>query len=856
MHEQTLISLSDCWQILRRHKRKIWLATGLLSLLMGIAGLKQPVVYEANASFREKGEKGGSNSISKMLLESVRSDSQAATLMTSKFLNYRVIDQLGLQAKVEGRHEKEGFWTKAHRNWKVQKCYWDKAETPDFSKSEVSLSCTDVQYSGETTASYALRMKDHENYEVWVPSEKKWRTGQLRRPFLMENAQFTLHPGPKALRRKQKFQLTLLPKEKLAESLVKGLEIGSSKSDSALLLLKFQHADRHFAADYLNTLMTSYKEFLHEQNNNYAEEQAAYLRRKDNESYAQLIKTLNQCAEESSSGLSATGFPDTEKELEFLAKQQEDYQQRLLEIDLELDIIQRLLSQRMTDVQSYALRFDASGLLNTSTQWDALRQRRDILEKSIENRKAYAQEVSQDFCGIDLETADKLFIDYNRELHKIEGTLKQYGYVLEQVDNPQFALSSINTTVSDPILSGLLAQNSHLQLNLSDAPNRTGKEQQRIEDELYLQRKFLRSHVRDSQSLLSLQESVSQAKVHSLQKVMLDLMEQKIAVLEEHIKGYLRERRNTLSQETQILTKQTESIKSEMARLPERRAHEKLMELRLAQNEYLMQECTKLVEAQTIDHNLKVLLAGPVDTAHAPLKPENPRLLLWVLIGAIAGLGISSISLIINELVQGVPVSEEALRLAGHPLCGWLSDNLGAPLSNQDLETLRQVALAWKQRKRTDNSLALLTLGQGPDYSTQLAKLLIESGESVLIVPATFDTPQADDTRPGLLQALNGEVEVPHIVESEGFHRVLPGGCCRFAVEKLCGPKYVKLLDSWKKSYSCILLVAVSKPQSAVSASLGQLAAVTFYTVTDESRAQLDPVFRRQSDKEQFFLLS
>ena len=131
--------------------------------------------------------------------------------------------------------------------------------------------------------------------------------------------------------------------------------------------------------------------------------------------------------------------------------------------------------------------------------------------------------------------AEKLVLSYHQKEHELEVEEKKVHFVLEQLEDPTFELSSLSTTLLDPTTKALATRASELTLQLYDDNTRSQREKERIQDELITQRKFLKAHLLQVESLLQLQRHLVEGKQQALHALLLDLIQQQVLLVEREV---------------------------------------------------------------------------------------------------------------------------------------------------------------------------------------------------------------------------------------------------------------------------------------------------------------------------------
>lgn len=468
----------------------------------------------------------------------------------------------------------------------------------------------------------------------------------------------------------------------------------------------------------------------------------------------------------------------------------------------------------------------------------------EVHEKIIGERLSHQQPSQNEFQGITLEIARELYLQYNQNLQNIESQLLKTRHILNAMEKPDFEISSLSTVLDDSISKEMIEKTATLALSLRDQNNRSIKEQERLKDELALQKGFLNAHLTQVIDLLDLHLNLLKDKIASLQNVTLSLIQQETSILEKHLSDYVASRFNDLKHEQELISQHQNELQTQMSVLPQKSLREKLIELRLRITQGMMEEVSKLVETKNISNSLEVVQSSPIDQAVAPLHPKPPHLILIAVVGLILGTLGSLSFILVKAIATGIDASAENLVLAQQHVAGSISKNLTPDLPLQklqdpDLETLRHITAFFNNQKSLSLGNTLLVVkGNGIDFSHQLAALMGKTGQNVLLLPITFDAPSNE--LPGLLQYLNNEALSPKIIKEQSFDRIACGGISRFSNELICQESFNKLLESFQKNYHWILLVTNAQPTSAEAENLIQRYHNAAINIVDETLHELE----------------
>lgn len=385
-NEETLITLSDLFLIIRR-SRKMIVGIAIFCACLAITyALSRPITYEIEATFREK-EKSNAG-ISSSLFDLFRRGGGkhgGIAIMRSRRLMEDVTKKLSLQVTIGKKQAGRGSWGRIKDNLTVQHAHRKNKKIPVLADIEHDLHCKEVHYPGEVPINLTLYFESEDIFTVsGLSDDKTLGLGALDKPFSHANFSFTLTKNDGAVLSGQTYTLAISPLIQVAKGLAHSLAVEADENDKDLLRLGYRHRDRHFGAQFVNTVMTCYQDYLKAQSNRTAETQLAYLRKRREETKKELEEVMNQHAMALTSGITSSGFINSEKQMEFLAKSQLEGRQKLMGNSIELKHLQNL-----KDTGEYVLydRYSPTGdpevINRVLSEIRSLKQQRDSLEVAL-----------------------------------------------------------------------------------------------------------------------------------------------------------------------------------------------------------------------------------------------------------------------------------------------------------------------------------------------------------------------------------------------------------------------------------------------------------------------------------------
>ena len=462
-------------------------------------------------------------------------------------------------------------------------------------------------------------------------------------------------------------------------------------------------------------------------------------------------------------------------------------------------------------------------------------------EKMLQERFFYGNQAPTELEGIDIESARSLFLEYNSKLDAAEGAMRHYAQFKKEIPDPQFDLSSLSSVLTDPICQRIIGEASSLGLLLKDEKHHTSKEAARWGEEIDLQRKILTNHLDQLYKVEELNAALTRDKMVGLQRLTLDCINQQISVLHEQANDVIKQRRQALVLEKDLLRKRMEEIRSTLAKmLPEKWRFEKWLGIETELVSKVMETVTEVVESKTISTHLHHVQSKPLDCALIPQIPEKPRLYQKAFLVAMALPFFLFCLAFIRQILKGFPVSLEKLKALRLPVLGSISGFCDGPSvetpTGPDLDLLRQIALFAEGGK-----VVSLISGQGPDYSFALCENLARMSAKSIILRCDFTSKFRKEDAPGLLQIWKGEMSELPIRKGKGFDFITAGGYSPFGTEIIQSHNFMQFIDLLKGKYDWVFLLFRAPLDSAESLAALRLCEKAVVTVSGEKTEELTP---------------
>lgn len=948
-----LFTLSDLGQILSKSKR-ILVMGAIFGIILGtIFSLLRPIRYSIEGTFREKSKSqaGIPGSLAQILISGIgtQSDSEAIALMKSKKLLEPVIQRMGLQTIIlKPDFNRNTYWERIYDNLQAHYAHQSSVLKPYLPDSKNSLFISHVHYLGEFPYGFKIVFLSPDRYQFYDSKRQLRGEGKVGHPFQFDEISLVVnHQIPEEKIQSVAFEGVFLPISITYEGIEGALKIETDRNDSKLIKLRFMHRDRHLGTNFVNEVMKEYVDYLEKNHEKEANLQLAYLRKKQDDSRSQLMKTMETHAKKLSKDLTQQGFADSENEMKFLASCQQKYKEKLLANELEmkrllnfqqgkfayydqlnLDGEVKVINRFLDEIRTLKQQQDSLELVLQAQNKDRQENREDILGKQLEDlekikkykiqiidlkgqinidtlsdfpkelindadyllrawldklislkndsqenlspekygsfkktclayldnlgrifqlqenviqqRLTHQQNPQLEFQGINLQTSQELFLGYCRNLQNQEAEIRKNEFMLGQIDEPHFEITSLSSVLYDDVSKGIIGRAIEIGLNTKDQNNRTTRELERLKEELTVQKTFLKSHLEQSNAVLRINMNLIQEKIQALREVMFELIHQQISLLEKSLSDYIASQLESLQQERHIFNNHLKELQKQMARLPERWVAEQILEKEINTHQYIVQEVAKMVESKNISHHLEIIQSSPVDVARSPMHPKSPFLLFYMIFGGIVGTTLSAVCVIGNSFIKGIPATEQNLRLNHLNVAGTLlpkcrnTENIYADECLTFFRKLATEITSIPTYGGKGNSVLFVT-GNRDFCFESLAELLCKQGKKVLIMPLSFDKLEGD-VEQGLLNYLEKKKNPPKIQKEEkyGFDFISTGGFSRFNIELLQTTLFKEWLEKLRSDYEIILMPLHASFLSAETESLLSIAQMIVACIAEE----------------------
>lgn len=481
---------------------------------------------------------------------------------------------------------------------------------------------------------------------------------------------------------------------------------------------------------------------------------------------------------------------------------------------------------------------DFSSFLSDYLHFLKLKER--ALKASLGNGSA-----SEDYDALNLDELRPMFSDCAKTLGEAESEAVKLDFAAKQVKSSDFNFGSLSTILKDDNSQKMISKASNLLLMLNDKQSVGPKEKKRLRRELKRERIFFSDKLKNMAHLNSLERSLLQKRLKTLQDIILKRIGETISLLKAHAESLALGLRSKYEFEKDFLKKELSTIDSGLSDLPEMWRMEKLLAFKIQLDLAAMQSLAVLMENKTLGVHLNAVRIRPWDSALASINPINATKkiihpLFWGLLGGV----FFFVLLFFRGLYKGFPVSQTNLSVLGKCCFGQLSFSCqGIGVDNfewKDLKTLRKMQLFIDKA-----SVISLFLSQGPDYSHSLASLLAKRGKKVLLISA-FCQGIEKELKPGLLQLLEKKVVKEEKVE--GYFFLPSGGRSSFGAELMFSESFMELLADFRKKYDVILIGSDYSTSSIEAEFCMKFSDKIIVTLTEEPLLLLKSIFHWDTD--------
>jgi len=398
--DEFLLTFADLLFIVKKNKRKIGFFCLVFALLALFYGLTKPIVYEAEATFKEKGksQSGLNTSLSSaFFMMSNNSDSNALTIMQSRML----IENLIREQNLQGILVKQEFafplasLQKIKNNLLVEYAYYKNFTHPVLNETPKNLYLETIAYHREVPKNLLITVVSKDKYLLHDELDKE---GYFDQPFFGKDYSFTLKADRTPVAHDQ-YAIMLLPLEQTAEMMSKQFKIELDKFDKNLLRISYSHPDRQIAANNVNALMALYLKHIECEHEEICEKQIDYLLKRQKNMAETLEAMMKSHAENLSQDLSSTGFISSEWAMNFLAGTQQELKVKSITLNQEIQRLEKAKDSASIDNDVFISLNNLEVINKLATEKRHLKQQADSLTLLLLNTPSRTEEFNASFSA-------------------------------------------------------------------------------------------------------------------------------------------------------------------------------------------------------------------------------------------------------------------------------------------------------------------------------------------------------------------------------------------------------------------------------------------------------------------------
>lgn len=796
------------------HKYRKWmLRVVIVSAIAGTIGaLLLPARYTAKALFREGSASSplsgaGLPSIFSTMISS-SSDGNSLVLLQSDSVLKVAVQNLGLQITPYTKKTSfplANFLRRLYRGALLH-CGIEQIEKTPFLFS-------DVEFANEEALRFSLIFNDEKNFTLQDLEGTVLSTGTLGQKIYLPEASFSLQQAPSDFVIGKSYPFQIIPWEAAVASIRAGLEIRPEKLEKSLLRLFYSSSQREQSVRVLDGIMTAYLQYLQEEHNRLAAKQLSFLNEHQGQFTDKFEKELDEYLACLKQNISEYGFFEVEQEVEIFAKRQNELKSKLIDLD-------RLFNRLKKAQASYISAAKSEPLKESNTP--SIVPAHNVTEPLLAAAKM-ARNRTEQFAGIDLDTAEKLHAEYQKEEDHCQEHIDRISFLLSRIHHKDFDLNALGALVNDPVTANLINRASDLSLQGKDVTNRSQKDLLRIEDSLAAQKAFIAQHLSQSLELHKQNSLIAQSKLERLREVMMTLVETEKAGIYSKLK----------------------EIRELLSELPARWKLEKQLHFREDMMGKMISGIAQMIEGKTIEHRLRQLSSKIIDPAICSSAPKKVSFPLFLAVFMGVAIALVYIFFFCRLLLRGFPLSEATARALELATSGTVGPNCDVPLQDlnqRDVKTIRTLANFIQEKKGSEGAVVALTGNRRPIFLHNLARFLSMRDERVLIIDASFDFAQHQGEEGSLWQYLHDESSAWQPQKNDGFDTLASGATGRFCTELLHKERFAQLLTKARCEYDIVLLVFSSVLDvNEAGVALGKMDA-HIVTLQEESIEQLERI--------------
>lgn len=337
------IHIGDFKRFFKRKKKSI-ITLGIASAFttMMVCFIIEPK-YILQASFKEATMRAESSSSSMLrtLLKSPGSvdlGTQALGIMKSRQLIQRVVEEMGLQGNIKNSSLKNKLTKRCFVNYRL--AIGKIVDNTPFYKVKT------VSYLGKEQKKIDLHWVSKDRIEVYSSEGEFLCEQDPKEVFILPDVKFSLEINVEGFSSGRDL-LVIDPMQITIDKVISKLKVKVRREDPNFLDLSYIDIDPKRGACLLNLLMQEYKSYLVKENDRIARAQLEYLTTRQGEIADKLDETLKYHVEYLQTTLGDKGFMGLHQEIEMMESKKKRHQQRLLEIDLDINKLSRIKAKKL-----------------------------------------------------------------------------------------------------------------------------------------------------------------------------------------------------------------------------------------------------------------------------------------------------------------------------------------------------------------------------------------------------------------------------------------------------------------------------------------------------------------------------
>ncbi len=342
--EELAFSLSDILETIRRNKQKLFLCTLCFSLLFVTFRLNRPVLYTAEALFRDRASarnsERGVGSLAGLLSEAYGGGKGED--LSSVMLSRRILEKAIERTNLHARLKEETFLPPiAQRIYGNLQAEWQNLvylllkKVPRLEEKQAELLLSEVKYFLPWKSSFSLTLHRDGRFTLFQKESQFSAEGTLGIPFTCPYVSFLLksngHPPSHT-----RYTLAMTPLSLAADEIEKKVSVIKDRKDWSLYKVGYADEERERSAFFVNALMEEYQNYLKDESAVVAEQQLHFLQSQQKATQKNLEQVLDEYATGLEFDVTSSGFPSSEKELSVLGEAQQQCQRNLFAIELNM----------------------------------------------------------------------------------------------------------------------------------------------------------------------------------------------------------------------------------------------------------------------------------------------------------------------------------------------------------------------------------------------------------------------------------------------------------------------------------------------------------------------------------------